>query len=393
MAKQAAVRMTKVNCSNIGKRLIGDWKKGGSILPNKKQGGVALITALLIVSLATIMAVSLVSGQYMDVRRTGNIMSSDKAYLQALTMETSASYLLKFSRNTASNSFDNMKDFEEAVQGLNVSAMQVSEGEAGVSLELVYPEAKFNVNTLLDSAGLLRPKQKKRFENLVKLVLEDIQQPVSMRDGLVDSLIDWIDEDQNDRPNGAEDSTYESKEPPYKAANRLIASISELKLIEGFNKDILYGIPKDPNDPNSEAIPGIMHYVSALPDIDSVINVNLVTDPKIIQSLSIHINDKIAENILAEQPFEKIEDFLDSTAWDDIKVPSAAGGGVDWIDLKAKLTEAKSSSRIEVQSSYFVAKSTATLGNSIFILNSLVYVDTAGTKVEIESRAVGTNGI
>ena len=358
-----------------------------------KQAGVALITALLIVSLATIMAVSLTSGQYMDVRRTGNIMNSDKAYLQAITMETSAGHLLKFARSTSQNKFDERDLFDQAVLGLNASAMQVSEGEASVGLELVYPEALFNVNTLLDAKGVVRPNQRKRFRNLLVLVLGDLNQPTSLSDGLVDTVIDWIDEDENELPNGAEDSTYESKEPPYKAANRLMASISELKLVEGFDKEILYGIPKDPEDPDSEAIPGILHYVTALPDIDSIINVNLVTEPKIIRSLSIYINDKMAEDIIAAQPFETVADFIDNPAWDDIKEPSVTNGGASYVDVKKKLGEAKQASKIEVQSSYFVARSTAALGKSVFILNSLVYVNTTGTKLEIEARAIGTNGI
>ena len=41
------------------------------------QSGVALITALLVVSLATILAVSLVSHLYFDIRRTSNILRLD----------------------------------------------------------------------------------------------------------------------------------------------------------------------------------------------------------------------------------------------------------------------------------------------------------------------------
>ncbi|MDH3325465.1 MAG: type II secretion system minor pseudopilin GspK [Gammaproteobacteria bacterium] len=354
----------------------------------KKERGVALITALLIVSLATIMAVSLMSRQYMDIRRTGNIMSSDKAYLQALTMEISSASLLKVSRQTSPDHFDDKKAFEEAVLGINANAMQVSENEAKVNLELVYPEALFNVNTLLKPNGNIDLKRKTQFKNLMDLVLEDLGLSIYISDNLVDSLVDWIDADDNVSPNGAEDSTYESKDPPYKTANQIMQSISELQLVEGFDKTILYGIPKDEKDESSEAISGVLHYVTALP-LGSAMNVNLVTEPKIIQSISPDITDVIAKAILAEQPFNTLNDFTGNSAWDAIKDPAISNGGPAWTSVSENITAANP----VVQSTYFVAKSTASLGKSIFILNSLVFVDKNGTKLEVISRAIGTDGI
>ena len=307
-----------------------------------KQNGVALITALLIVSLATIMAVSLVSRQYMDIRRTGNIMESDKAYLQALTMETSAAHLLTFSRNQLQKKFDNKEEFEQAVLG---------------------------------------------FQRLLILLLRDIEEPESNAENLVASLLDWMDADEEERIGGAEDGVYEAKDPPYKAANRMLASISELKLVEGFNKKILYGIPKDEKDEDSKAIPGVLGYVTALPDIHSTINVNLISEPKIIQSLSGYIDDTMAEEVLASQPFEKIDDFINHDSFEALKASKKA----NWTQLKKDLKAARGI--LDVQSSYFVAKSTAALGKSVFLLNSLVYVATDGTKLEVISRAIGTDGI
>lgn len=367
--------------------LLNDYQKMNTY---KKDNGVALITALLIVSLATIMAVSLVSQQYMDVRRTGNIMTSDKAYLQAITMETSAAHLLKFSRETLGKKYDNKKEFDEAVLGLNASAMQVSEGEAGVSLELVYPEAKFNVNTLLDANGGPRAKQQARFRNLLVLILDDLGESSSLADNLIDTLLDWIDENDNERSLGAEDGIYESMDPPYKAANQPILSISELKLVEGFSEKILYGIPKDLKDPNSVAIPGVLHFVTALPGHTTKMNINLITESKLIRSLSAIITEAMAQDIISDQPFENIGDFYAHSTWDGIR----ATANSDWVKLKAELNDAKSESVLDVQSSFFVAKSTATLGKSIFSLNSLVSVGTAAPfKIKIDSRAVGTDGI
>lgn len=49
-----------------------------------KQTGVALITAMLVVALASVAAVAMTSRQQLDIRRTGNILHADQAYLYAL---------------------------------------------------------------------------------------------------------------------------------------------------------------------------------------------------------------------------------------------------------------------------------------------------------------------
>jgi len=363
------------------------YRKNKSV-PGKNKG-VALITALLIVSLATIMAVSLMSRQYMDIRRTGNIMTSDQAYLQALTMETSAANLLAFARKELPDKFDNKEVFDQAILGLNANAMQVGENEAKVSLELMYPEALFNVNALIKEDGKPNEIQKKRYRVLLNEVLRDLDEPADV-DALVASLLDWIDADEEESADGgAEDSVYESKETPYKAANRMMSSISELQLVEGYTPRILFGIPKDEKDENSEAIPGILHYVSALPERDTKLNVNLMSEPKIVQSLSIYISKEIADAIIAGQPFEDIGKFRDHEAWNDLDGFADKKG--NWKDVMDVLKAPESN--LEVGSTYFVAKSTASLGKSVFILNSLVYVKDDGTKLEVISRAIGTSGI
>jgi len=357
---------------------------------HKEQNGVALITALLIVSLATIMAVSLISRQYMDVRRTGNIMNSDKAYLQALTMEVSAAQLLTFSRKELKRKYDDIEEFDQAVLGLNANAMKVAENEASVQLALIYPEARFNINALIGRDGKVNKAQQDRFRLLLSEVLRDIGESESRADELIASLLDWMDDDEDVRPSGAEDSLYESKDPPYKTANRSMVSISELQLVEGFEPVLLYGIPKDEKDENSEAIPGLLSYVTVLPDKNSTINVNLVTDPKMIKLLSVYITDTMATDILAAQPFEDLSQFINHEVWDEIK-SSDNGGGENWKKLKKSLKEAQFA--LNVQSSYFVARSTASLGKSVFILNSLVYVAKDGTKLEVISRTVGRDAI
>ena len=53
---------------------------------------------------------------------------------------------------------------------------------------------------------------------------------------LTDSLLDWVDEDDNARLNGAESSYYERKDPPYKPTNEPLTNYEELHYIQGFEE-------------------------------------------------------------------------------------------------------------------------------------------------------------
>ncbi len=51
------------------------------------QQGVALITAMLVVAIATVTVVAMMSQQHMTIRRTGSLLYSDQAFELALGVE------------------------------------------------------------------------------------------------------------------------------------------------------------------------------------------------------------------------------------------------------------------------------------------------------------------
>ncbi|MCK4343273.1 MAG: general secretion pathway protein GspK [Phycisphaerae bacterium] len=58
---------------------------------------------------------------------------------------------------------------------------------------------------------------------------------------LVDALLDWLDADEDMRPNGAESDYYEQLEPGYYAKNGRLDTLEELLLVRGFTAAVLYG--------------------------------------------------------------------------------------------------------------------------------------------------------
>jgi len=61
-------------------------------------------------------------------------------------------------------------------------------------------------------------------------------------DMLADTILDWMDEDDEPREFGAERDYYELLDPPYTPRNAVPESIDELLLVDGVTPQLLYGI-------------------------------------------------------------------------------------------------------------------------------------------------------
>ena len=82
---------------------------------------------------------------------------------------------------------------------------------------------------------------------LNRLLEEELDFDFGTSRELSSTLLDWIDEDDYRRLNGAESDDYLSENPPYRAANRPLQSLEELRLLkvwedEFFDKD---GLPNE----------------------------------------------------------------------------------------------------------------------------------------------------
>jgi general secretion pathway protein K len=88
---------------------------------------------------------------------------------------------------------------------------------------------------------------------------------------LTDSLLDWIDADDNPRPYGAEKDDYLRGDPPHVAANRALRSFAELAAVQGF-ADLMFTESGRPN----ERCERFMRRVSLWSD--GTINLNTASD-------------------------------------------------------------------------------------------------------------------
>lgn len=68
-----------------------------------------------------------------------------------------------------------------------------------------------------------------------------IEMRIDNFDELIDGALDWLDADDEPRPNGAEIEYYQTLTPPYKPKNARLDSIEELLLVKGWSAALLYG--------------------------------------------------------------------------------------------------------------------------------------------------------
>lgn len=244
-----------------------------------KQHGVALITALLIVALATTLAVAGFSRQTVLIRRTANVLHHDQAYFYTLGGESWARLLLQRDDPTVDSLKENW--------AIRLPALPIEGGT--LQGELYDLQGRFNLNNLLTDTGEVSQLDVARFERLL-LALEI--SPI-----LVQPVIDWLDADANPQlPSGAEDTFYLGQKTSYRAANRLIIDISELRAISGVTADIFEKLRP---------------YVCALPR-RTPLNVNTASAVT-LRILAPEMTQADTEALLLtreKQPFNSIQDML-----------------------------------------------------------------------------------
>lgn len=359
----------------------------------QKQQGVALITAILITAVATVAAVALMSRQFIDVRRTANMMNYDQAYLFALAVEDQVKELIQ--ANTASQSYDD-KQYLDLINTQFATGF-VFEGVT-VTGELIDLESKFNINSIYSKPGTTPGTTvwDEVYVGMLRNILQQVIRDVGVSadaEGLINAVKDWIDADDNTSfPGGGEDPDYLAHERPYRAANRMLTSVSELHLIQGFSRELLFGKPATED---RERVPGLLDYVTVLPFNETMLNVNLITAKELQFLPAGGWDEAMINNALNDRPFKADGKIDEHVAFKEIKSPTPAGNnGALTDEQKRKQDEfTQAMGKLDIQSSYWLMKINCTLDNVVVRLNSLVQRTGSERELLTISRAIGTDGV
>ena len=300
-----------------------------------KQSGIAIISALLIVALVSVAAVSMSSRQQLDIRRTGNLLHSEQAWAYVLGAESWAQVVLMKDRKA--NTIDSLDEDWSTTP-------PISSVEGGnVIGRIMDMEGRFNVNNIITPHGKVHEPARDQYKRLLLVLDLDVT--------LVDALIDWLDSNVSTRfPDGAEDDTYLLKDQPYRAANRRMSDISELQLVHGYDREIFKKLEP---------------YVIALPEATSI-NVNTAS-AIVLRIVAEGISDIDAESLIAARDSEAFET-------EHLFIAESAVKGKSGVDV----------STLSVSSEWFQLVSEANIGNGKARLASLI--NRTGTKTLVVRR-------
>lgn len=314
-----------------------------------RQAGVALITVLLIVFLASIAATSLASLQQLAIRRSTLLQHQQQARLYTLGAEQWAAVILRRDRENGDTDYLD-EDWATIPPTLPVQGGQIT----GRIEDL---QGRFNLNNLLkQDCNAINDNNAREQETIDQeqfKILQRLLEMLQLDPGIAQAIADWIDSDQETRfPDGAENGYYLGLDTPYLAANRCLISLSELRLIKGIDQNVYAKLA-----PN----------VSTLPSTKIRVNVNTAPAP-VLAALDDKLDLSKAEALSEDRgtaDYKDIESFL------------KAAGLSDNPQLKQ---------RIAVSSHYFLLRIEAQVGEGQAKLYSVLQrTDKGGSRILIHS--------
>ena len=207
-----------------------------------REQGIAIITVILIVALASSMAAFMAWQQQIWVRQVENLR--DQAQAQAVARSSIDWARAVLADDASKNSVDHLGEkWATVLAPLPVGNGQVSGGVAD-------QQGLFNLNNLVRN-GKVSQRDLAVFKRLLQLL--DLPTDVA------NAMVDWMDSDTEiTSPGGAEDASYLANDPPHRAANQLMTEISNLYRIKGVDRDM---------------VERLRPYVTALPE-PTPVNVN-----------------------------------------------------------------------------------------------------------------------
>ena len=303
----------------------------------KRQRGVALIVALLMVAIGTLVVAAMIDDGQMAVARTRNQLREQQAFAYAHGLEAYAIEILR--RDQASG------DQIDSRQDLWANAMPPMGVPGGrLSGRIIDLNGCLNVNRLL-AGSTVNAVEQQRWERLLGILKLD--------PGLIEAIIDWLDADSTPQPRGAEDLSYLLLDPPYRAANQSMQHVSELRLVRGVDAKVYAKLAP---------------HVCAGP-IDSVLNVNTAS-LEVLMALTPNMSEAIGRRIHNEgrARYSDIESFAGMLTQE----------GLDPIDV----------SGLSVSSSQFLAETMIELDDIPLNYFSLIE-RRAGQPMRVSARSRG----
>jgi general secretion pathway protein K len=320
----------------------------------RRQRGVALIIALILVALATILATKITFDGYMERRRSIGMLAIEQAWQFSLGAEALAADAL--SQDLQNSKQDTLAEpWAQRIAPMQITPEDDPEGEPIGVMDggLEDMQGRFNLNNLarLTPSNQPDPQPLEQFERLLTALDLEPKWAQLARDWLTAGDVPSV-------PFGAKDAVYTAQDPPYRTGNWPMTTPTELMALPGFGIDRYRKLAP---------------YVTALPTATS--NINICTAPAVVlESLSSNLTGEYTGNPDLLASGRKAGCFPDMATFGNTVGPK----------LLAAIN-----GRFSDSTSYFRLTTRVTLGTTEFTLYSLLLRGQGG-KVTPILRSFGT---
>ena len=287
----------------------------------RSQQGLALISALLIVSLAGVLGAARMFALQLETQASRALVGTTQARLVALGIEELAAEIM------ARDALDSETDHygEPWFRGIR----EMSAGRMRIRGTIEDMQGRFNLNNLVTRQGTPDMIAVDQFRRLLGVL--------GLDETLALKVLDWMDADNLPQPmGGAEDEAYTRLFPPYQAPNRPMEDISELLAVEGVD---------------AESWRLLSPHVTALP----------VTGPPV----------PVNVNTASEEVLLSLAEYPDRALVQGWRERQLAGGLTDLGEVQAALPSPMAG-RVSLSSNWFALRLAVNADGTRFYLTSLL---------------------
>lgn len=277
--------------------------------------GMALLMTILIISLILVITLRFNASMRSSLTSASNLQDNVALDYMAKSVFNSARAVL--SVDGAEGNIDTLhEDWANLAAASQYFSYFFSRGQGGMNI--TDHSGRLQVNSLImrkEDEWVVNDVQKKVWTKLLSSAEFEIGEQEAA--GIVEAVVDWIDEDDDVLGfGGAESSYYQGLEKPYAPRNGPMEFIEELLLIRGVTPELFYG---------TDEVPGLATLVTPYGG-DGKININ-TADPLVLGALADEIEPDMVDGMLTYRDDENAD--LSNPEWykwapgfpSDIEIP------------------------------------------------------------------------
>lgn len=215
---------------------------------SRRQRGVALVSVLLVVAVATALAYAMVDRHGFTIAHSQQTLAGSQARQFALGGEQYARQILY-----ADWAQEDTRGIDTLLEEWSAPAEAFEVRGGALEIRMQDLERRFNLNAVSGS--------REGAQNAARL--KRLLTALEIDASLADRWVDWVDADQDVTDLGFEDAAHLMGDPPRRAANQRAAHVSEFVVATGLD---------------AQAFERLRPHVTVLPSDDLAVNVNTANE-------------------------------------------------------------------------------------------------------------------